>query len=93
MLEDTEAHAKLQELELENQRLLQENNELLQKLYRSAKWAFWLRITWMLLVLGVPFVVYYFLLEPYFASFGSSFEVFQEGLQEVPGWKQFYESM
>ena len=86
-------HDQMKELLLENQRLLAENNKLLKKLRRNAIVSFWLRIVWFLLIIGLPFVFYYYVVEPYFTSLGSSFETFQEGLQEVPGWKQFYESI
>ena len=78
---------------LENKRLLSENNDLLKKMYRTAWWSMVLRIVWFLVLIGAPFLVYYYLVEPYFTSLGSSFETFENGLQEVPGWKQFYEAM
>jgi Trk-type K+ transport system membrane component len=82
----------LQELILENQRLLSENNQLLRKMHRSSVLSFWLRIISILVFIGAPFVLYYYVVEPYFDSMGSSFSTFQEGLQEIPGWKQFYEA-
>ena len=45
------------------------------------------------MIIGIPFVFYYYVIEPYFSSLGSSFQTFQDGLQEVPGWKQFYEAV
>ena len=77
----------------ENKRLLSENNDLLHKMYRTAWWSFFFRIAWFFIILGAPFLVYYYLVEPYFTTLGSSFETFETGLQEVPGWKQFYEAM
>lgn len=93
MLPEDNEHQQIKDLLLENQRLLGENNELLKKIRRNAVWAFWMRLVWTLILLGVPFVLYYFVIEPYFDSLGSSFQTFQAGLQEVPGWKQFYEAM
>lgn len=93
MQEESDSHQAIQELLQENQRLLKENNELLHRLRRSALWAFWIRFTISMVFIGAPFVLYYFVIEPYFASLGSSFSTFQAGLQEVPGWKQFYESL
>lgn len=90
---ETDDKQLIKELLLENQRLLQENNDLLQRMRRSALWAFWVRLSISLIFIGAPFVLYYFVIEPYFASLGSSFETFQTGLQEIPGWKQFYDSM
>ena len=65
----------------------------LKKLHRNGLIAFWLRIVWLFVIVGIPFVLYYYVVEPYFTTLGSSFETFQDGLQEVPGWKQFYESI
>ena len=86
-------HQRMQELIEENKRLLEENNNLLKKMYRTAWWSFALRIVWFFVLIGAPFLVYYYIVEPYFTSLGSSFETFEAGLQEVPGWKQFYEAM
>ncbi len=93
MLLDKDEQQILQELTLENQRLLIENNQLLKKIRRAALWSFWLKIVWTLVILGVPFILYYYVAEPYFTSLSSSFQTFQSGLQEVPGWKQFYQSI
>ena len=84
---------RLEEIMLENQRLMVENNLLLKKIRKSAIISFWIRLVWTLILIGAPFVVYYFVIEPYFESLGSSFETFQDGLQEIPGWKQFYQSV
>jgi len=84
---------RMEEIMLENQRLMVENNLLLKKIRKSAIISFWIRLVWTLILIGAPFVVYYFVIEPYFESLGSSFETFQDGLQEIPGWKQFYQSV
>ena len=86
-------HEQIKELMTENKRLLTENNMLLHKMYRAAWWSFAFRVVWFFVLIGAPFIVYYYLMEPYFTSLGSSFETFETGLQEVPGWKQFYEAM
>jgi Trk-type K+ transport system membrane component len=92
VLPNKDEHQLLQELILENQRLLSDNNQLLKKMYRRSVLSFWLRIISTLILIGAPFVLYYYVVEPYFDSMGSSFSTFQEGLQEIPGWKQFYEA-
>ncbi len=86
-------HDQIREILLENQRLMAENNRLLKKLHRNATWTFWVRIAWFLFIIGLPFVLYFYVIQPYFSALGSSFETFQAGLQEIPGWKQFYESI
>jgi Trk-type K+ transport system membrane component len=92
MLPDKDEHQLLQDLMLDNQRLLSENNQLLRKMYRSSVISFWFRVISILVFIGAPLVLYYYVVEPYFDSMGSSFSTFQEGLQEIPGWKQFYEA-
>ena len=84
-------HGELKRLLRENITLAQENNLLLKKLHRNALWTFWVRILWYVLLIGLPFVVYFFFLEPYFQAFGSSIEIFTNGMQEIPGWKQLFE--
>ena len=86
-------HEQMKSLIAENRQLLTENNVLLKKMYRTAWWSFILRTIFTLVFIGAPFIVYYYLVEPYFTSLGSSFETFETGLQEIPGWKQFYEAM
>ncbi len=86
-------HKKMEEFLLENQRLLAENNELLKKIHRNAMVALWIRIIWAVVIIGLPFVVYFYVIEPYFNALGSSFSTFQAGLQEIPGWKQFWEAV
>ena len=93
MLPDKDTQQQLHELMLENQRLLTENNQLLNKINRRSIWSFWFRLAWMMVLIGIPFVLYFYVIEPYFSALGSSFETFREGLQEVPGWKQFYEAV
>ncbi len=93
MLPDKDTQETLHELMLENQRLLKENHDLLEKINRRSIWSFWLKVIWFMILIGLPFVLYYYVIEPYFTSLGSSFQTFQTGLQEVPGWKQFYEAM
>jgi len=83
----------MHKLVLENQRLLTENNQLLKKLYRHSIWSFWVRIVSFLIIVGVPFILYYYVIEPYFTSVQSSLESFQGGLQQVPGWSQFYDTV
>lgn len=93
MLPNKDEHQLLHELMLENQRLLTENNQLLKKMNRRSILSFWIKIIWLLFIIGAPFILYYYVIEPYFTSFGSSFQTFQAGLQEVPGWKQFYHAV
>jgi hypothetical protein len=76
-----------------NTELLKENNLLLKKLHRHAVIGFWFRIVWYVVLIGLPFALYFYILEPYFTALGSSYEVFSAGMQEIPGWKQFSETL
>jgi len=82
-------HLQIRTLMKENKRLLEENNELLKQIYRNGLITFWIRIGWYVFLIGLPFALYFYVLEPYFEALGSSYEVFSAGIQEIPGWKQF----
>ena len=76
-----------------NTKLLEENNKLLKKIHRNGVIGFWFRVVWYTLLIGLPFALYFYILEPYFTALGSSYEVFSAGMQEIPGWKQFSETL
>lgn len=86
MSSDTE-HNEMLVLLKENSRLLNENNILLKKLHKWSLFGFWLRIIWYALIIGFPFALYFYILEPYFNALGSNYEVFRQGISEVPGLK------
>ena len=86
-------HVELKHLIETNSELLKENNRLLRKLYRNEIIGFWLRIVWYVLLIGLPFALYLYVLEPYFTALGSSYDTFSAGMQEIPGWKQFTETL
>ncbi len=68
-------------------RLLKENNVLLKKLYRHSVIGFTFRIIWYAILIGLPFAVYFYVLEPYFNAFGANYETFRQGMAEIPGLK------
>ena len=76
----------------ENKKLLEENTALLRRLDRNSRVGIWLQVVWYVFLIGLPFAVYFYVLEPYFEALGSSYETFNAGIQEIPGWKQFYEA-
>lgn len=45
--------------------LAKENNRLLRKMHRSAVWAFWFRLLWICIFLGLPFFLYFSVIKPY----------------------------
>ena len=93
MFPEKSEHQVIQDLLVENKRLLGENNELLKKIKRNSAITMWLRIVWFFIIIGLPFILYFYIVEPYFDALGSSFTTFQAGLQEIPGWKQFYQAV
>ena len=69
MLPDIEEITKLQ---TENNELLKQNNHLLRTMHRNAVIAFWVKIIWIAVLLGVPFILYYYFLKPYLREVGTS---------------------
>ena len=92
-MEPDSSHGEIKRLLEKNSELIKENNSLLKKLHKSSVIGIWIRITWYILLIGLPFALYFYVLEPYFAALGSSYEVFSAGMQEIPGWKQFNEAL
>ncbi len=78
-------HDAMQELMKKNSELLAENNKILKKIHRNGVLSFWLRILWFAVIVGLPFALYFYVLEPYFTAFGSSYETFINGINELPG--------
>lgn len=81
---------ELQELSRQikdNSALLKENNELLHKIRRQGLWSLWIRVVWYVVLIGLPFALYFYVLEPYFTAMGSNYEVFRAGINEIPGLK------
>lgn len=77
---------ELEDLVIQNQALLAENNKLLKKIHRSNTWAFWLRILWIGILLGLPFLLYYYIIAPYYQSLDSAFQFFGVELPTIPTW-------
>jgi len=71
----------------ENAELVRENNVLLKKLYRNEMIGLTLRVIWYAVLIGMPFALYFYILEPYFNAFGSNYETFRLGIAEIPGLK------
>jgi uncharacterized membrane protein len=82
---DEITHKKMEELLMQNSELIAENNKLLKKIHRNGVWSFWTRIIWYVVMIGLPFALYFYVLEPYFTALGSSYETFSAGMQEIPG--------
>jgi len=86
---DTDGHESLKRELARNRELLEENNLLLRKIRKYDLWSFWLRMVWFAALIGLPFALYFYILEPYFSALGSNYATFEAGVQEIPGFKQF----
>lgn len=82
-------HNEILRLLRENRELAEANNVLLKKLYRHNMIGFTFRIVWYAILIGLPFAVYFYVLEPYFTVFGANYETFRQGMAEIPGLKGF----
>lgn len=85
--EKEDTHEEMLRLIRENHELITQNNVLLRKMYRNEMITFALRIIWYAILIGLPFAVYFYVLEPYFHAFGANYEVFRLGMAEIPGLK------
>lgn len=75
---------EIEEMVQKNQKIIEENNQLLRKINRSNTWAFWLRIVWFAIILGLPVLAYYYVVAPYYESLGSAFKFFGVELPTFP---------
>ncbi len=70
-----------------NTALAQENNVILKKLHRNSIIEMWLRVVWYAVLIGLPFALYFYILEPYLAVIGISLEKFYWYVVEFPGFE------
>lgn len=80
-------HPNLEKLLKKNIEVAEENNKLLRKMNRMNLYGLIFKFVWFAILIGLPFLIYFYVLEPYFAVFGASFEEFREGVGEIPGIK------
>lgn len=85
-------HNELKELILENHRLLAENNELLQKMQRSAARHFWLNVAWIIFLLGAPALLLYKFLLPMYDSIGLTPSSVNQQLEEMKELRSFLQN-
>lgn len=81
-------HEDVAELVRRNIELTKENNRLLHSMRRAAWWSTIFRVLWMAIIIGVPVVVYYYFLMPYYQGLSAGYQQFQEksGGFEIPGF-------
>jgi hypothetical protein len=88
-----EEHTEMLRLLRENNDLAQQNNKLLRTLYRHSVIGFITRVIWFIILIGLPFALYFTILEPYFEAFGSNYGTFRAGIGEIPGLKGLEQMM
>ncbi len=86
---ETKDHDALKKLLEENITVTKENNEYLRKIYRNSVIGGIFTIVWYALLIGLPFALYHYVIDPYFRAFGANPDVFRAGMEEVPGFKGF----
>ena len=84
---EKETHVEILTLLKENARLTKENNEMLHKMLRYDIITFWIRLAWYGILIGLPFAIYFYFLEQYFDAFGANYDLFRQGVGEIPGLK------
>ncbi len=83
----TEDHEAVRKLLEDNHRLLEENHRLLIKMHRYSFISLCVQLLWYAVLIGFPFALYYYVIGPYFSAFGSNYETFMLGINEIPGLK------
>ncbi len=78
-------HEEILRLIKENAELLEENNKLLRKIHKHFVYGVVFKFLWFAILIGLPFAIYFYVLEPYFEALGSNYEVFRQGVAEIPG--------
>jgi hypothetical protein len=87
MESEKQKHDEILELLKENAVIAKDTNQLLHKIYRNDMIGIGIRLVWYVMLIGLPFAMYFYFLEPYFEAFGSNYDLFREGLGEIPGLK------
>ena len=85
--EDNKADSKMERIMERNVELAEENNRLLKKLHHQATVAFWFRIAWVAVLIGLPVIAYFYILEPILTGLGPDYENLKNFLEsyKIPG--------
>lgn len=81
--------------------LTKENNRMLHKMRRAAFWSGVWRFIWVLIVLGVPLILYYYFLQPYVEQVLNAYKGVQSGAQNFQnfttnlpsGWEEILQKL
>lgn len=68
--------------------LAEENNEMLHAMRRNQRIAFFFRLVFWAIVIGLPLMLYYYLLAPYMAEMQATFKTIQGQVGQVESMQQ-----
>jgi hypothetical protein len=94
-MEEQTSREQIATLLTENNRLLTENNKMLKTMRRNAQIGFIFRIVWIAVLIGMPLVLYYYVIAPMLATlpfggtsttggYAAQLEQLQELLRQLP---------
>ena len=63
-----------------NLELTRENNKLLRKIRRNGVIANVMRLVWWAVILGIPVLIYYYVLQPYITELGATYRGVTDGV-------------
>jgi hypothetical protein len=84
-------HEEIKKLLVENQRLLLENNQLLNKMRRAAVLGGIFKFVWFLILLGLPVYAYFSYVAPNIDSIKQNYSAFQEISKDTSSVKSWFE--
>lgn len=67
-----------------------ENNEMLHTMRRNQRWAFFFRIVFWAIVIGLPLMLYYYFLAPYMTELKGTFDALQGQVESVQGVQESF---
>jgi hypothetical protein len=65
----------------ENLKVVKQNHEILEKIHKVYMYTLWMKVLWFAIIVGVPFILYYFLIEPYLMAAGIYTEQIRDALK------------
>lgn len=80
-------NTELKQLLETNNKLIEENTRIVRKLYRWTVANMLWKLLWVIVLIGLPFALYFYILEPYFEALGANYQTFMLGINEIPGLK------
>lgn len=77
-------HEEIKRLLEENLKVSKDTHALLEKMHRMDLYTFWMKFLWFAIIIGLPFVIFYFFLGPYLEALGIYSEEFEAALKNLP---------